>query len=78
MTLKELIEMKIVRDNIRILVEKDEDIVEDRSVVRMAGRVVEESDLRKAGVSDKALGCEVIELWGDRDKFKMAIIVKAE
>ncbi len=81
MTLWELLNLKLVRDNVRILVfTKDSaalgDFAEEYNVIRIMGRPVLEEDLAKAGVREELFTYQVKELWGDKDKFKMGIVIE--
>lgn len=72
-TLKELIESEIVHDN--LLIKKQNDKTEF-NVNRIFGRAVTIADLTAVGVPSTWIESEVVELWGTRNNFKMAIVVK--
>ena len=83
MTLKELINLKIVRDNVKILVFKKDSIglngiIKEFDITRIMGRLVEEADLLKNGVQPEMFNYKVKEIWGTKDKFKIGIVIEKE
>lgn len=83
MTLRELLNLKLVHDNVRLLVFTEDhaglgDFAEEYNVIHIMGRSVLETDLVKVGVREELFNYKVKELWGDRDKFKMGIVIEKE
>lgn len=72
-TLKELIESGTVHDNLLI---KKQNSETEFNVNRIFGRAVTVADLTTVGVPSTWIDSEVVELWGTRNNFKMAIVVK--
>lgn len=81
MTLKELLDLKIVHDNIRLLVFEPDchglgDFTEEHNILHIYGRRVEVEDLLKNNVRPELFNYEVKEIWGDRFKNKMGIVIQ--
>lgn len=78
MTLQKLLDLKIIHDNVHILVNKTAtaDYEEEFQVNRIMGRVVTKEDLVKAGVREELFSYQVKSIWGDRHPFKMGIVIK--
>ena len=78
MTLQNLLDLKIIHDNVHILVNKTTigEYEEEFQVTRILGRVVTKEDLVKAGVSDEHFSYQVESIWGDKHPFKMGIVIK--
>ena len=73
MTLQQLLDLKIVHDNVLVLVGKEE-----FHVNRIMGRVVTKEDLVKAGVREGLFSYEVESIWGDKHPFKMGIVIEEQ
>ena len=83
MTLKELLNLKLVQDNVRLLVFTKDcaglgNFAEEYNVIHIMGRCVVEADLVKVGVREELFNYKVKELWGDRHIFKMGIVIEKE
>lgn len=82
MTLKELLNLKVVKDNVMILVFDDEymfkyhEYSEKYNVLRIMGRAVLEEDLVKAGVREELFNYKVRAMWGSDCKYKMGIVIE--
>ena len=76
MTLQKLLDLKIIHDNVHILVNKI--YKEEFQVNRILGRVVTKEDLIKAGVKEEYFSYKVESIWGDKHPFKMAIVIKEQ
>lgn len=81
MTLQKLLDLKIVYDNVLILVEDvkksgDYSIKEEFNVNRILGRAVTKEDLVKAGVREELFSYKVESIWGDRHPYKMGIAIE--
>lgn len=78
MTLQNLLDLKIIHDNVHILVNKitKGEYEEEFQVNRILGRVVIKEDLVKAGVREEHFSYQVESIWGDRHPFKMGIVIK--
>lgn len=80
MTLKELLEKKVLRDNVTVKVFKPDcfglgEFTKEVTLVRNFGEVTEEK-LSKAGLTRDLLDYQVSEVYGSRDRFKLEIILK--
>lgn len=73
MTLQQLLDLKIIHDNVLVLVDKEE-----FHVNRIMGRAVTKEDLVKAGVREELFSYEVESIWGDRHPYKMGIVIKEQ
>ena len=73
MTLQELLDLKIVYDNVVIVLSNDDASSEEFNVTKILGRVVTKEDLIKANVRNELFSYEVVSIWGSRQKFKMGI-----
>ena len=71
MTLQQLLDLKIIHDNVLVLVNKEE-----FHVNRIMGRAVTKEDLIKAGVREEIFSYEVESIWGDKHPFKMGIAIE--
>ena len=71
MTLQQLLDLKIVHDNVLVLVGKEE-----FHVNRIMGRAVTKEDLVKAGVREELFSYEVESIWGDKHPYKMGIVIQ--
>ena len=81
MTLKEMLDLRIVRDNVQILefipdVNGLGGLNELCNCVRSYS-LVDELLLIKNGLDLKYFDYEVIELWGTKNKFKVGIVIKS-
>lgn len=82
MTLRELLNLKVVKDNVLLLVcdeeymNKHHDYSEKYNVLRIMGRAVLEEDLVKAGVREELFNYKVRAMWGSDCKFKMGIVIE--
>jgi hypothetical protein len=82
MTLQKLLDLKIICDNVHILVGKEKasntsKYEEEFQVNRIMGRVVTKDDLIKAGVREELFSYQVESIWGDK-KYKMGIVIKEQ
>ena len=81
MTLQELLDLKIIQDNVHILV-KDQQVEGEDSykehfhINRILGRTVVKEDFIKAGVKEEYFSYKVQSIWGDRNPFKMGIVIE--
>ena len=77
MTLQKLLDLKIICDNVHILVNKkaSSKYEEEFQVNRILGRVVTKDDLIKAGVREELFSYQVESIWGDK-QYKMGIVIK--
>lgn len=73
MTLQQLLDLKIIHDNVLVLINKEE-----FHVNRIMGRVVTKEDLIKAGVREELFSYEVESIWGDKHPFKMGIVIEKQ
>lgn len=71
MTLQQLLDLKIIHDNVLVLVDKEE-----FHVNRIMGRAVTKEDLVKAGVREELFSYEVESIWGDKHPYKMGIVIQ--
>lgn len=71
MTLQQLLDLKIIHDNVLVLVDKEE-----FHVNRIMGRAVTKEDLVKAGVREDLFSYEVESIWGDKHPYKMGIVIQ--
>lgn len=83
MTLQKLLDLKIIHDNVHILVDEVEDsgkhrYEEEFHVNRILGRTVTKEDLVKAGVKEELFSYKVVSIWGDRHPFKMGVVIKEQ
>lgn len=83
MTLRELLNLKLVKDNARVLVFTKDCaglgyFAEEYNIIHIMGRCVLEADLVKVGVREELFNYKVKELWGDKHKFKMGIVIEKE
>lgn len=83
MTLQKLLDLKIIHDNVHILVDEVEDsgkhrYEEEFHVNRILGRTVTREDLVKAGVREELFSYKVVSIWGDRHPYKMGIVIKEQ
>ena len=83
MTLQKLLDLKIIHDNVVVLVEEVEDsgklrYNEEFNVNRILGRTVTKADLVKAGVREELFSYKVVSIWGDRHPFKMGVVIKEQ
>ena len=83
MTLQKLLDLKIIHDNVHVLVEEvkesgDYSIKEEFHVNRILGRTVTKEDLVKAGVREELFSYEVESIWGDKHPFKMGIVIEKQ
>ena len=81
MTLQQLLDLKIIHDNVHVLVKEvkesgDYSIKEEFHVNRILGRIVTKEDLVKAGVREELFSYQVESIWGDRHPYKMGIIIE--
>lgn len=82
MTLRELLNLRIVKDNVMILVFEEEymakhsDYSEKYNILRIMGRSVLEEDLVKAGVREELFNYQVKAIWGSDCKYKMGIVIE--
>jgi hypothetical protein len=81
MTLQKLLDLKIIHDNVLVLVETaatagTSKYAEEFNVNRIMGRVVTKEDLIKAGVREELFSYQVESIWGDKHPFKMGIVIK--
>ena len=81
MTLKEMLDLRIIRDNIQIkeFIQSAEGLgtVETLCDVVRSYSIVEEKTLLKKGLDAKYLNYDIIEMWGTRDKYKLGIVIKS-
>lgn len=80
MTLQQLLDLKIIHDNVHILVNKiaKGEYEEEFQATRILGRVVTKEDLVKAGVREEHFSYQVKSIWGDRHPFKMGIVIESK
>ena len=83
MTLQKLLDLKIIHDNVHILVDEVEDsgkhrYEEEFHVNRILGRTVTKEDLAKAGVREELFSYKIVSIWGDRHPFKMGVVIKEQ
>ena len=71
MTLQELLDLKIVYDNVEIIVLNQDS--EKFNVTKILGRPVTKEDLVKAKVREELFSYEIASIWGSAQKFKMGI-----
>ena len=76
MTLQELLNLKIIHDNVHILISGLEDSEEEFHANRILGRHVTKEDLVKAGMKEEYFSYKVESIWGDKHPFKMGIVIK--
>jgi hypothetical protein len=81
MTLQKLLDLKLIHDNVHILVDTSKKshaskYEEEFQVNRIMGRVVTKDDLIKAGVREEHFSYQVESIWGDKHPFKMGIVIK--
>jgi hypothetical protein len=81
MTLQKLLDLKIIHDNVLVLVEtaataSTSKYAEEFNVNRIMGRAVTKEDLIKAGVREELFSYQVESIWGDKHPFKMGIVIK--
>lgn len=72
MTLQELLDLRIVHDNVVIIV-LNQEFAEEFNVTRIPGRAVTKEDLLKVKVREELFSYEVVSIWGSAQKFKMGI-----
>ena len=82
MTLQKLLDLKIICDNVHILVGKEKasntsKYEEEFQVNRIMGRVVTKDDLIKAGVREEHFLYQVESIWGDK-QYKMGIVIQEQ
>ena len=79
MTLQKLLDLKLIHDNVHILVDNGttSKYEEEFQVNRIMGRVVTKDDLIKAGVREELFSYQVESIWGDK-KYKMGIVIKEQ
>lgn len=82
MTLQKLLDLKLIHDNVHILVDKEKasnasKYEEEFQVNRIMGRVVTKDDLIKAGVREELFSYQVESIWGDK-QYKMGIVIKEQ
>lgn len=79
MTLQKLLDLKLIHDNVHILVNKKapSEYEEEFQVNRILGRVVTKDDLIKAGVREEHFSYQVESIWGDK-QYKMGIVIKEQ
>ena len=77
MTLQKLLDLKLIHDNVHILVNKTttSEYEEEFQVNRILGRVVTKDDLIKAGVREEHFSYQVESIWGDK-QYKMGIVIQ--
>ena len=80
MTLQKLLDLKLIHDNVHILVDNGttSKYKEEFQVNRILGRVVTKDDLIKAGVREEHFSYQVKSIWGDKHPFKMGIVIKEQ
>ena len=80
MTLQKLLDLKLIHDNVHILVDNGtaSKYEEEFQVNRIMGRVVTKDDLIKAGVREELFSYKVESIWGDKHPFKMGIVIKEQ
>ena len=80
MTLQKLLDLKLIHDNVHILVNKTatSEYEEEFQVNRILGRVVTKDDLIKAGVRKEHFSYQVESIWGDKHPYKMGIVIKEQ
>lgn len=80
MTLQKLLGLKLIHDNVHILVDNGTTSTheEEFQVNRILGRVVTKEDLIKAGVREEHFSYQVESIWGDKHPFKMGIVIKEQ
>ena len=83
MTLQQLLDLKIIHDNVHVLVDEVEDsgkhrYEEEFHVNRILGRTVTKEDLAKAGVREELFSYKIVSIWGDRHPFKMGVVIKEQ
>ena len=83
MTLQKLLDLKIIHDNVLVLVGEEKDsgklkYKEEFNVNRILGRAVTKEDLVKAGVREDLFSYQVESIWGDRHPFKMGIVIREQ
>ena len=78
MTLQELLDLKLIRDNVHILVNRKvpSGYEEEFQVNRIFARVVTKEDLIKVGVREEHFSYQVESIWGDKHPYKMGIVIK--
>ena len=74
MTLQELLDLRIVHDNVVIIV-LNQEVAEDEkfNITRIPGRAVTKEDLIKANVREELFSYKVVSIWGSDQKFKLGI-----
>ena len=80
MTLQKLLDLKLIHDNVHILVDNGttSKYEEEFQVNRIMGRVVTKDDLIKAGVREEHFSYQVESIWGDKHPYKMGIVIKEQ
>lgn len=80
MTLQKLLDLKLIHDNVHILVDNGtiSKYEEEFQVNRILGRVVTKDDLIKAGVREEHFSYQVESIWGDKHPYKMGIVIKEQ
>lgn len=82
MTLQELLDLKLVHDNVCLKVFTKDTIglgnfTEEYNINRIFGRPVKKEDFIKNGVREELFSLPVVELWGYKAN-KMSIVVETE
>lgn len=80
MTLQKLLDLKIIHDNVLVLVDSGttSKYEEEFQVNRILGRIVTKDDLIKAGIREELFSYKVESIWGDKHPFKMGIVIKKQ
>ena len=80
MTLQKLLDLKLIHDNVHILVNKTatSEYEEEFQVNRIMGRVVTKDDLIKTGVREEHFSYQVESIWGDKHPYKIGIVIKEQ
>lgn len=81
MNLRELIELNIIHDNARILVWKSDcvglgDYEQEIHINHIYARALTIDDLKNNGVTEEMLDYKVKEIFGDKYKYKMGIVIE--
>lgn len=76
MTLRELIDLGIVRDNVKILVLFSKNFYSNTYEVLRSFDFITKKQLVKAGLVEKQFDYDIVEMWGDKDRYKLTIVIK--
>lgn len=81
MTLKEMLDLRIIRDNVQIreFIPSADGLgtLETLCDVVRSYSIVEEKTLLDKGLDAKYLDYDIIEMWGTSHKYKLGIVIKS-